>query len=328
MAKIVMGIGSSHSPTLLMKPSAWLARAATDDQNFFVLHDHSGARVSYGELLEKADPAILDEITPAKLEQRHKQNQAAVAQLAETLNKVNPDIVVIIGDDHKEVFHDDNMPALSVYWGETIPYRPTGIMKWKYDPDLDQELWYPQEPKDYPVASQYAERLIRGMMDDGFDVAQSKYFKDQQAMSHSFGYVYYKLMTEKIYPSIPVSINTYYPPNNVSPLRAYRIGQSIRREIESWSEDLRVVVMSTGGLSHFVVDEAFDRNFLERLAAGGPDVHAQLPLQKLQSGNSEFRCWSALAGAVDGMKMDLVDYIPCYRSPAGTGCAMAFATWS
>ncbi|MGC7406662.1 hypothetical protein ACPWR0_22585 [Pandoraea pneumonica] len=311
-----------------MKPSAWLARAATDDQNFFVLHDHSGARVSYGELLEKADPAILDEITPAKLEQRHKQNQAAVAQLAETLNKVNPDIVVIIGDDHKEVFHDDNMPALSVYWGETIPYRPTGIMKWKYDPDLDQELWYPQEPKDYPVASQYAERLIRGMMDDGFDVAQSKYFKDQQAMSHSFGYVYYKLMTEKIYPSIPVSINTYYPPNNVSPLRAYRIGQSIRRQIESWSEDLRVVVMSTGGLSHFVVDEAFDRDFLERLAAGGPDVHAQLPLQKLQSGNSEFRCWSALAGAVDGMKMDLIDYIPCYRSPAGTGCAMAFATWS
>ncbi|QHF13239.1 extradiol ring-cleavage dioxygenase [Pandoraea fibrosis] len=284
--------------------------------------------MSYGELLEKADPAILDEITPAKLEQRHQQNQAAVARLAEVLNQVNPDMVVIIGDDHKEVFHDDNMPALSVYWGETIPYRPTGIMKWKYDPDLDQALWYPQDHRDYPVASQYAERLIRGMMDDGFDVAQSKYFKDQQAMSHSFGYVYYKLMTEKIYPSIPVSINTYYPPNNVSPLRAYRIGQSIRREIESWSEDLRVVVMSTGGLSHFVVDEAFDRHFLERLAAGGPEIHAELPLQKLQSGNSEFRCWSALAGAVDGMTMDLIDYIPCYRSPAGTGCAMAFATWS
>lgn len=328
MAKIVMGIGSSHSPTLLMKPSAWLARAATDDQNFFVLHDRTGARVTYSELLEKADPAILDEITPAKLEQRHQQNQAAVARLAKILIDVNPDIVVIIGDDHKEVFHDDNMPALSVYWGETIPYRPTGIMKWKYDPNLDQELWYPQESKDYPVASRYAERLIRGMMGDGFDVAQSKYFKDDQAMSHSFGYVYYKLMTENVFPAIPVSINTYYPPNNVSPLRAFRIGESIRRQIESWDEDLRVVVMSTGGLSHFVVDEAFDRDFLKRLAAGGPQPHADLPLDKLQSGNSEFRCWSALAGAVDGMKMDLIDYIPCYRSPAGTGCAMAFATWS
>jgi hypothetical protein len=27
------------------------------------------------------------------------------------------------------------------------------------------------------------------------------------------------------------------------------------------------------------------------------------------------------------MKMNLIDYIPCYRSPAGTGCGMAFATW-
>lgn len=328
MAKIVMGIGSSHSPTLLMKPSAWLARATTDDQNFFVLHDKTGARVTYAELLEQADPAILEEITRDKLEQRHAQNQAAVARLAAILIEVDPDIVVIIGDDHKEVFHDDNMPALSVYWGETIPYRPKGIMKWKYDPDLDQELWYPQEEKDYPVASVQAERLIRGMMNDGFDVAQSKYFKDDQAMSHSFGYVYHKLMIDKVFPAIPVSINTYYPPNNVSPLRAYQIGESIRRQVESWDEDLRVVVMSTGGLSHFVVDEAFDRDFLQKLAIGGVRPHADLPLKKLQSGNSEFRCWSALAGAVDGMHMDLIDYIPCYRSPAGTGCAMAFATWS
>jgi hypothetical protein len=26
--------------------------------------------------------------------------------------------------------------------------------------------------------------------------------------------------------------------------------------------------------------------------------------------------------------MRLIDYIPCYRSPAGTGCGMAFATWT
>lgn len=328
MAKIVMGIGSSHSPTLLMKPSGWLARAGSDDQNFFVLHDKSGARVTYEELLASADTAVLAEITEEKLEQRHAQNQAAMAKLARTLDDVNPDVVVIIGDDHKEVFLDDNMPAISVYWGETLPYRPKGIMKWKYDQSLDQKLWYPQEEADYPVASAYAERLIRGLMNDEFDVAHSKYFKEGQAMSHSFGYVYYKMMTNKIYPSIPVSINTYYPPNNVSPVRAFRLGQAVRRQIESWEEDLRVVVISTGGLSHFVVDEAFDRDFLEKLAHGGEQMHAELPLVKLQSGNSEFRCWSALAGAVDGMKMDLIDYIPCYRSPAGTGCAMAFATWS
>ncbi|OAJ52213.1 hypothetical protein A6V36_18125 [Paraburkholderia ginsengiterrae] len=311
-----------------MTPSGWLARAASDDQNFFVLHDRTGQRVTYQQLLESADPALASEITPEKLQQRHEQNQAAVERLASILDDAKPDLVVIIGDDHKEVFRDDNMPALSIFWGETLPYRPSGIMKWKYDPALDQALWYPQEEKDYPVASAHAERLIQGLMDDGFDVAQSKYFRDGQAMSHSFGYVYYKLMTGPAYPAIPVSINTYYPPNNVSPSRAFQIGQAIRRQIESWPEDLRVVVISTGGLSHFVVDEEFDRDFLASLAKGGPEAHASLPLVKLQSGNSEFRCWSALAGAVDGMRMELIDYIPCYRSLAGTGCAMAFATWS
>jgi hypothetical protein len=63
------------------------------------------------------------------------------------------------------------------------------------------------------------------------------------------------------------------------------------------------------------------------MAKGGVEGHAALPLEKLQSGNSELRCWSALAGAVEGRSMKLIDYVPCYRSPAGTGCAMAFAYW-
>src|SRR6185437_2197296 len=32
--------------------------------------------------------------------------------------------------------------------------------------------------------------------------------------------------------------------------------------------------------------------------------------------------------AATGFKMKLLDYVPCYRSEAGTGNAMAFATWS
>ena len=29
-----------------------------------------------------------------------------------------------------------------------------------------------------------------------------------------------------------------------------------------------------------------------------------------------------------GLTMDLIDYVPCYRSLAGTGTAMGFAVWS
>lgn len=327
MAKIVLGIGSSHSPILLMEPPAWLKRGETDDQNRHALYDNTGAHVTYAELAERAPATILDEIRPEVLDRRHRANEAAIANIAKVLGDVDPDVVIIIGDDHREVFKDDNMPALSVYWGNTLPYLPQGIMEWRYADDLKSEKWYPQIPRDYPVASELAERLIVDLCELGYDPAHSKYYREGQGMSHSFGYIYHRIMGDRQWPVIPVSINTYYPPNQISPLRAFSIGAAIRQAVEAWPDDIRVAVMATGGLSHFVIDEAFDRAFIETLRRGGPEGHAALPRNKLQSGNSELRCWSLLAGAVDGMAFDLIDYIPCYRSPGGTGCGMAFATW-
>jgi 3-O-methylgallate 3,4-dioxygenase len=327
MAKVVMGIGSSHSPALLMKPPAWLARGETDDQTIMALHDFDGARIKYEDLLVKTPPSMMKELDPEVLERRHLANEAAIAKITEVLDAADPDIVLIIGDDHKEVYQEENMPALAVYWGETLPYVPQGVMKWRYDPALQPDFWYWQDKREYPVASEFARRLIGDLMDRDFDPAHSKYYLPDQGMSHSYGYVYRRIMTNKVYPIIPVNINTYYPPNQITPKRAYQVGQALREAIESWPEDLRVVVMATGGLSHFVVDEEFDKHFLDLMANGGVEGHAALPLEKLQSGNSELRCWSALAGAVEGKSMTLIDYVPCYRSPAGTGCAMAFAYW-
>ncbi|MGH3171672.1 MAG: hypothetical protein ACRDN0_38145, partial [Trebonia sp.] len=54
---------------------------------------------------------------------------------------------------------------------------------------------------------------------------------------------------------------------------------------------------------------------------------AELPRERLNSGNSEVRNWIAVAGACEDREFELLDYIPCYRSEAGTGCAMAFVTW-
>jgi hypothetical protein len=47
----------------------------------------------------------------------------------------------------------------------------------------------------------------------------------------------------------------------------------------------------------------------------------------LRSGTSEILNWITVGGALGGLAFDLVDYIPGYRSPAGTGVGMAFATW-
>ena len=49
----------------------------------------------------------------------------------------------------------------------------------------------------------------------------------------------------------------------------------------------------------------------------------------LRSGTSEYRNWIVVAGALEraALKAHCVDYQPCYRSEAGTGCGMAFVVW-
>jgi 3-O-methylgallate 3,4-dioxygenase len=50
-------------------------------------------------------------------------------------------------------------------------------------------------------------------------------------------------------------------------------------------------------------------------------------MAQLNSGTSEIRNWIAAAGALEGLETAWQDYVPCYRSPAGTGCGMGFAVW-
>ena len=327
MAKVVLGLGASHSPMLNMEPEAWLERGRHDRKNS-LLRDLSGKLAKFDDILASAPASMADEIRLDKIETRHAANQRALAGIEEALYAAKPDVLVMFGDDHKEVFHDDNMPPLAVYLGETIPYAPSGIMKWPYDPSLMTPLWYPQEKHDYPVAADIGIRIVESMMEDGFDVSTSKYYQPGQAMSHSFAFAYWRLMRRGLIPAVPIHVNTYFPPNQPTPARCYAIGKAVRRAIESLDSDLRVVVLGTGGLSHFMVDEEFDREFLDALASKEPDRIGALPRIKLNSGNSELRCWIAMAGSVDHLDMNLIDYVPCYRTLAGTGCGMAFATWT
>ena len=76
-----------------------------------------------------------------------------------------------------------------------------------------------------------------------------------------------------------------------------------------------------------VVDEEIDRRALKALEEQDEETLAHLPVERLQSGTSEIRNWIAVGGAMADKKMETYDYVPCYRSEAGTGCAMAFAAW-
>ena len=146
MAQVVLGLGSSHSPILNMEPDAWIERGSHDHKH--KLRDTSGALVSFDALLERAGDSFAGELDVERIRARHAANQRAVVATEAALYAARPDVVVMFGDDHKEVFHDDNMPSLGVYLGNTIPYAPSGIMKWPYDLKLVTPLWYPQEQRE------------------------------------------------------------------------------------------------------------------------------------------------------------------------------------
>ena len=52
-----------------------------------------------------------------------------------------------------------------------------------------------------------------------------------------------------------------------------------------------------------------------------------IPAVRLNSGNSEIRNWIVAAGAAGNLQTAWQEYEPLYRTPAGTGCGMAFAAW-
>jgi len=111
--------------------------------------------------------------------------------------------------------------------------------------------------------------------------------------------------------------------------RCYALGKGLRQAIEAWDSNQRVAIIASGGLSHFVIEEELDQHIIEGLKNKDESKLTDLPNIRFNSGTSEIRNWIVVAGAMadNGLEMNLIDYQPCYRSEAGTGCAMGFAEW-
>ena len=331
MADLVLGLASSHSPQLSTPADGWAGRGERD-KGHAELIGTDGVTSNYEDLLARTDTGrIAKEITPAKFEQRHQQNQRAIAHLSRKLYDANLDVLVMVGDDQHEYLLDDNMPAFCVYWGNEV--KVTGH---EAGPSTGNRplIGYNAEDVVAPTDSVLGLHIIDRLMEAEFDVGTSKFLDptrgrgEKGGIGHAFGYVYNRLMTEAIIPTVPVMLNTYYPPNQPTPKRCYNLGKALRSAIESWPKDIRVGILASGGLSHFVVDEELDQQALAGMRARSVDQLMELPRAKINSGSSEIRNWIVVTGTTEHLEMDVVDYVPCYRSPAGTGCAMGFATWS
>ena len=334
MARIILGLGTSHTPMLNVGVGDWLRFEDLDRRRSHLHKD--GRPATYDELLAGAPASMRAELAPEKLARRHAEAMAALDRLHRALTAAKPDAVVVVGDDQKELYHDDHMPSVLVYRGETIANVPNRTLAtdadvaWRPDWAKRASARYYEESdtRHYPVHAALANHLIAGLVDREFDVASANALPEGEGEGHAFGFVHQRIVKGTAIPIVPVFLNTYYPPNQPSPRRCYRLGQAIRDTIEAWPEDLRIAIVASGGLSHFTIDETLDGEVIRALREKDAAALQSLPREQLNSGSSEIRNWICAAGALEHLDLSWLHYAPGYRTPAGTGTGLCFASWA
>lgn len=329
MAEIVLGIGTSHGPMLVTETETWGGRVPADKA---AIHAYKGGDWTFDELVkERAGTGVAEQACKEVWDQRQVQCQANIEKLADIFEEAKVDIAVIVGNDQNEIYRNSLNPAFAVHYGDTITnYEFTPERLKELPPGIEVSLpgYIPAGGADYEGCPELGLKIIEQAIADEFDVAAMNAMPRPET-PHAWGFIYRRIMRDKPVPSVIVSVNTFFPPNQPTMRRCYKFGQSILEAIREWDSDKRVAVIASGGLTHFVVDESVDATFLKAMETGDLEPVFAMGEKTFRDGTSEMKNWIPVAGVMGacGLKPHVLDYIPCYRSEAGTGNAMGFVYW-
>lgn len=328
MARIVAAFGSSHSIMLASQREDWQHGFRAVDPKNPHYYDRAGERTSYEALLAQAPAHAESMVTPEQMGERFDAAEAAMAELRRRIHAARLDVLLVVGDDQNELFRTSNNPAFAIYYGATI--RNAKVELSPGDGWYKRARMARQEPdadRDYPVKADMAEWLIRQLCDRDFDITAMDGLERGQFEGHAFSFIHRWYLQGTELPVIPVIVNTFDPPNQPTPRRCIQLGAALRELVATYPEDLRVGVLASGGLSHFVVDEELDHGIIQALREKDMTWLAGLDPKQLQAGSSEIRNWLIAAEAVKELDLEWVSYVPGYRSPALTGTGLCFAAW-
>ena len=329
MADIVVGIASSHTPQLSSGVEMWHDHAERDLRNPQLL-GRDARYHTYEELLPDAPAGMEAEVDPAVWDAKYARCQEAITKLARALTDARPDIAVIVGDDQRELFLDDGIPAFACFAGsQIVDHKPAPEDLARLPRGIQAAYWavHQDEPAAHQVHAGLGMRLAEHLTLADFDITLLTEQPRGRSLGHAFTFPRYRLGLDPSVAIVPLFVNTYYQPNVPSAARAFTLGREVARAVESWPQTHRIAVIATGGLSHFVVDESLDRGILDGIAQRDAWILRAAPRAALRSGNSEILNWIVAAGALERLRATIVDYVPGYRTLAGTGAGMAFARW-
>ena len=174
----------------------------------------------------------------------------------EWMAKKAPDVAIIVYNDHNNAFDFTMIPTFAIGCAEQFIIADEG---WGARP--------------VPVVNghpEMASHLVQSLVLDEFDIT----IVNEMQVDHGLTVPMSLLFGQpEAWPVrvIPIAVNVVqYPPPTGN--RCYHLGQAIKSAVESWDEDLDVVIFGTGGMSHQIqgpraglINQEFDKNFLDGL---------------------------------------------------------------
>lgn len=217
--------------------------------------------------------------------------------VARWLEEQKPDVLLIFYNDHANTFFFDLYPTFAV--GISPSFK------------LADEGAGPRQLPPIKGHSDLAIHVTESLVNQEFDMAV---FQDK-ALDHGCHSPLPLLWRpEPDWPGavVPIEINVLQYPLPTA-LRCYKLGQAVRRAVESYPEDLRVVVVGTGGLSHQIHGERtgfnnteWDMEFLRLLEHDPAKLTALTHADYVRRGGAEGAeviMWLAMRGALsDGIR--------------------------
>lgn len=227
---------------------------------------------------------------------------AALREARGRLERVRPDMLVVVSNEHLQNWFFGNWPALAIAYPETM------------EGPFERHLPMPRyQLRGYPAFGRY---LVEAALAAHFDPSWSEEFEPD----HGVMLPLYHLRPQMDLPVTLVLQNCVHPPMPTL-RRCQAFGRLLGEAIARWPQPGRVALIGVGGLSHWIgiqgmgrVNADWDRWFLERLCAGDGEALGAIAPEELArdagNGGEEIRNWLAVQAAVGNRPAELLAYEP------------------
>lgn len=218
---------------------------------------------------------------------------AKVAPAREWMAEVQPDVCIVVYNDHASAFSLEIIPTFAIGLADEFPPADEGF-----------------GPRPVPVVEGHPElawHLAESLILDEFDMTLVNEMTVDHGLTVPLSVLYGQ---PEAWPCkvIPICVNVVqYPPPTGH--RCYELGRAIRRAVESYEGDERVVVFGTGGMSHQLqaeraglINAEFDYAFLDGLVEEPEKIATISHLEYLRDAGSEgieLVMWLVMRGALD-----------------------------